>query len=123
MPNWGKWDSTKCPRCNTDKSTQHVIQWQADDNIEQYKESFEPLKEWLKQTTLRRIASAVRTHMNAKQQNIQVNGFWTSDKNMRRLSGNHDELGIRSFDEGFLALDWKATQERHYGGEDTASRS
>lgn len=35
MTKWGKQDSAKCPRCNTDESTQRVIQCQTDGNIEQ----------------------------------------------------------------------------------------
>ena len=123
MTKWGKRDSAKCPRCDTDESTQHVIQCQTQENMEQFKESMEPLKDWLIETTSPRIASAVRTHMNAYQRNVKVNGFRTRNERMQKVSRCQDKMGIRSFGEGFISNEWKYAQEKHYGGEDAASKS
>ena len=123
MAKWKMRDNAKCPRCDTDESTQHVVQCQAPENKEQFKESMEPLKTWLTKSTSPRIASAVRTHMNAYQKNRKVKGFRTRDEQIRRMSEQQDKLGIRSFGEGFLAKEWREAQARHYGGEDAASKS
>ena len=75
MTKW-KWrDNPKCPRCNVDESTLHVVQCQSGENISQFKESMEPLRTWLEETTSPRIASVVRTHMKAYQRNKKVGGF------------------------------------------------
>ena len=59
-------DNAKCPRRYEDKSTQHVVQCQSQENLAQFQDSMEPLlKRWLTETTTPSIASAVRTHMNA----------------------------------------------------------
>ena len=123
MTKWKMRDNAKCPRCDVDESTQHVVQCQAPENLEQFKESMEPLKTWLTETTSPRIASAVRTHMNAYQKTRRVNGFKSRDERVKHVSKQQDKLGIRSFGEGFLAKEWREVQARHYGGEDAASKS
>ena len=106
-----------------DESSQHVIQCQTQENIEQFKESMEPLKEQLTETTSPRIALAVHAHMNAYQRNVKVNGFRTRNERIKKVSRCQDKLGIRSFGEGFLSNEWKYAQEKHCGGEDAASKS
>ena len=61
--------------------------------------------------------------MNIYQKNRKVKGFRTRDEQIRRTSEQQDKLKIRSFGEGFLAKEWREAQARHYGGEDTASKS
>ena len=74
MTKW-KWrDNPKCPRCNVDESTLHVVQCQSGENISQFKESMEPLQTWLEETTSPRIASVICTHMKAYQRNKKVGG-------------------------------------------------
>ena len=123
MTKW-KWrDNPKCPRCDVDESTLHVVQCQSGANKSQFKESMEPLQTWLEETTSPRIASVVRTHMKAYQRNKKVGGFRTRKASIRRLSRQQDKLGIRSFGEGFLAKEWKEAQALHYGGENAETKS
>ena len=123
MLRWKFRDNAKCPRCEEAEDTHHVVQCQDIGNLNSFKDATQPLKQWLTDTTSPRIKSAVMTHIKAYQRNVLVGGFRTTDSQTRSVSEDQDNLGRRSFGEGFLTTGWRDLQMKYHGGPDSVEKS
>jgi hypothetical protein len=123
MLRWKYRDNAKCPRCDETEDTHHVVQCQSEGNLRCFEKATEDIREWLDKTTSSLIKSAVMDHVQAYQRNEKVNGLRTTDIRTWRVSVSQDDLGVRSFGEGFLAPGWKDLQTKFYGGRDGEVKS
>ncbi len=107
MHKWGYRTSAKCPRCEEEETTSHVLNCASEEADEEFWEAIEPLAEWLVKKATASEGEALLDHALAARdrRTARVHPDWP--KEVQEATQLQSNLGYRAMIEGLPVLHWR----------------
>ena len=114
MRRWRQWTHEACPRCGVTEDAPHVVRCPGFDAA--WSKELDKLSEWVGSAEgAPGVADAISASLSAWREGRQVDvGEGRFSRQVRRALDAQGRIGWGPFAEGFVAMEWRLVQERHF---------